>query len=212
MGIPVEEGRDFYPADEMAETPSYIFNCTAKQEVGMEVGDKMDSWASGDIVGLTGNVKFTSLREGESNIGFVTGKLPYPLTTSYIRLKAGADVDATVSHIYKTLADIDPAYPVEIEFYDAVFNELYHKEENLRSLITVFSLLAIIISLVGVFNLVVFDTQYRRKEIGLRKVHGATIGEEDAEQFLYLYCPDLLCAGSTGWLLWDQQVAGEFCL
>ena len=177
MGIPVEEGRDFYPADEMAETPSYIFNCTAKQEVGMEVGDKMDSWASGDIVGLTGNVKFTSLREGESNIGFVTGKLPYPLTTSYIRLKAGADVDATVSHIYKTLADIDPAYPVEIEFYDAVFNELYHKEENLRSLITVFSLLAIIISLVGVFNLVVFDTQYRRKEIGLRKVHGATIGE-----------------------------------
>ena len=80
----------------------------------MEVGDKMDSWASGDIVGLTGNVKFTSLREGESNIGFVTGKLPYPLTTSYIRLKAGADVDATVSHIYKTLADIDPAYPVEI--------------------------------------------------------------------------------------------------
>ena len=177
MGIPVEEGRDFYPADEMAETPSYIFNCTAKQEVGMEVGDKMDSWASGDIVGLTGYVKFTSLREGESNIGFVTGKLPYPLTTSYIRLKAGADVDATVSHIYKTLADIDPAYPVEIEFYDAVFNELYHKEENLRSLITVFSLLAIIISLVGVFNLVVFDTQYRRKEIGLRKVHGATIGE-----------------------------------
>ena len=58
-----------------------------------------------------------------------------------------------------------------------MFNELYHKEENLRSLITVFSLLAIIISLVGVFNLVVFDTQYRRKEIGLRKVHGATIGE-----------------------------------
>ena len=47
----------------------------------------------------------------------------------------------------------------------------------MRSLITVFSLLAIIISLVGVFNLVVFDTQYRRKEIGLRKVHGATIGE-----------------------------------
>ena len=117
------------------------------------------------------------LREGESNIGFVTGKLPYPLTTSYIRLKAGADVDATVSHIYKTLADIDPAYPVEIEFYDAVFNELYHKEENLRSLITVFSILAIIISLVGVFGLVVFDTQYRRKEIGVRKVHGATNSE-----------------------------------
>ena len=44
-------------------------------------------------------------------------------------------------------------------------------------LVTVFSLLAIIISLVGVFGLVVFETQYRRKEIGIRKVHGATVGE-----------------------------------
>ena len=47
----------------------------------------------------------------------------------------------------------------------------------MRSLITVFSILAIIISLVGVFGLVVFDTQYRRKEIGVRKVHGATNSE-----------------------------------
>ena len=176
MGIPVEEGRDFFPADELSETPSYIFNCNAKQAVNIEAGDKLESWASGTIVGLVGDVKFTSLRKGENNIGFVTG-MPYPLTVSYIRLKAGTNINDAVSHIRKTMADIDPAYPVDIEFYDAVFNELYHKEENLRSLITVFSLLAIIISLVGVFGLVVFDTQYRRKEIGIRKVHGATICE-----------------------------------
>ena len=75
------------------------------------------------------------------------------------------------------MADIDPAYPFDVQFYDTVFDNLYHKEENLRSLIMVFSILAIIISLVGVFGLVVFDTQYRRKEIGVRKVHGATNGE-----------------------------------
>lgn len=177
MGIPVEEGRDFLPADELSETPSYIFNRAAKLDVNMEAGDKLESWAAGNIVGLAGDVKFTSLRQGENNLGFVTGKLPYPLTVSYIRLKAGTDIDVAISHIRKTMADIDPAYPVDIEFYDTIFNELYHKEENLRSLITVFSMLAILISLVGVFGLVVFDTQYRRKEIGLRKVHGATIRE-----------------------------------
>ena len=75
------------------------------------------------------------------------------------------------------MADLDPAYPFDVQFYDTIFNHLYHKEENLRSLITVFSILAIIISLVGVFGLVVFDTQYRRKEIGVRKVHGATNSE-----------------------------------
>lgn len=173
MGIPVEEGRDFSKADELSETPVYIFNRTAKLSLGMEIGDLVRSWKSSHVVGLTGDVKFTSLRQGESNIAFATGNIPFPLHVSYIRLKAGTDVQDAVSHIRKTLADIDPAYPLDIEFYDTIFNELYHKEENLRSLITVFSLLAIIISLVGIFGLVVFDTQYRRKEIGIRKVHGA---------------------------------------
>lgn len=47
----------------------------------------------------------------------------------------------------------------------------------MRKMITLFSLLAILLSIVGVFGLVIFETQYRRKEIGIRKVHGATVGE-----------------------------------
>ena len=101
----------------------------------------------------------------------------YSLPVSYIRLQAGGDVQAAVEHIRKTVASIDPSFPFNIEFYDTLFNNLYHREENLRSMITMFSLLAIIISLVGVFGLVVFETQYRQKEIGIRKVHGATVGE-----------------------------------
>ncbi len=177
MGIPVEEGRDFSLSDELSEEPVYIFNETAKLAVNMEQGDILQSWIPGRIIGFTGNVKFTSLRNGENNIAFVVSKMPYPMSVSYIRLKAGSDVHAAVNHIRKTLADLDPAYPFDVQFYDMIFNHLYHKEENLRSLITVFSILAIIISLVGVFGLVVFDTQYRRKEIGVRKVHGATNSE-----------------------------------
>ena len=177
MGIPVEEGRDFSLSDELSEEPVYIFNEAAKLAVNMEQGDILQSWVPGRIIGFTGNVKFTSLRNGENNIAFVVSKMPYPMSVSYIRLKAGSDVHAAVNHIRKTLADIDPAYPFDVQFYDTIFNHLYHKEENLRSLITVFSILAIIISLVGVFGLVVFDTQYRRKEIGVRKVHGATNSE-----------------------------------
>ena len=174
MGIPVEEGRDFSPADKLSEDFVYIFNHAAKMEMNMEAGDQVTSWKTGRIVVLTGDVKFTSLRSGENNIAFVTGNIPFPMTVSYIRLKAGTDIRGAVSHIRNTMADIDPSYPYDIEFYDEIFNQLYHKEENLRSLITVFSILAIIISLVGVFGLVVFETQYRRKEIGVRKVHGAT--------------------------------------
>ena len=54
---------------------------------------------------------------------------------------------------------------------------MYQKEKNLTTLVTLFTVIAIIISLMGVFGLVIFETQYRRKEIGVRRVHGSTIGE-----------------------------------
>ena len=177
MGIPVIEGRDFSKADELSDHVSYIFNRTAMEGLDMQVGDAFDSYSSGHLIGFSDDVKFTSLRGGEDNIAFLVGNFGYSLPISYIRLKAGSDIHAVVGHIQETMRELDPSYPFNIEFYDEIFNHLYRKEENLRDLVTVFSLLAIIISLVGVFGLVVFETQYRRKEIGIRKVHGATVGE-----------------------------------
>ena len=60
---------------------------------------------------------------------------------------------------------------------DQAIGNLYRKEALFSKQIALFSLLSILISVVGVFGLVLFDMQYRRKEIGLRKVHGATSGE-----------------------------------
>lgn len=177
MGIPVIEGRDFSKADELSDHVSYIFNRTAMEGLDMQVGDAFDSYSSGHLIGFSDDVKFTSLRGGEDNIAFLVGNFGYSLPISYIRLKAGSDIHAVVGHIQETMRELDPSYPFNIEFYDEIFNHLYRKEENLCDLVTVFSLLAIIISLVGVFGLVVFETQYRRKEIGIRKVHGATVGE-----------------------------------
>ena len=177
MGIPVIEGRDFSKADELSDHTSYIFNRTAMEGLDMQVGDAFDSYSPGHLIGFSDDVKFTSLRGGEDNIAFLVGNFGYSLPISYIRLKAGSDIHAVVGHIQETMRELDPSYPFNIEFYDEIFNHLYRKEENLCDLVTVFSLLAIIISLVGVFGLVVFETQYRRKEIGIRKVHGATVGE-----------------------------------
>ena len=178
MGIPVTEGRNFQRSDTQSDDIFYIFNETARKAMDMQAGDLFGGWGEhvGHLVGFTENVKFTSLRQGEENIAFTVMK-GYTLPISYIRLKAGGDVQAAVKHIRETVASLDPSFPFNIEFYDTLFDNLYHREENLRSMITMFSLLAIIISLVGVFGLVVFETQYRRKEIGIRKVHGATVGE-----------------------------------
>lgn len=177
LGIPVVEGRNFSQADKLSDEMTMIFNRPAHINLNMEVGSKTEDYFNGRIIGFTGDVKFTSLRDADNNIAFVVGNLGYPMQVSYIRLKAGTDMHAAVDHINKTVKELDSSYPFDVEFYDEVFNQLYQKEEHLRSLVMGFSLLAILISLVGVFGLVVFETQYRRKEIGIRKVHGATVGE-----------------------------------
>jgi len=211
MGIPVIEGRDFTPADQKSENVSYIFNQVAHHSMEMEVGDPFGSWMSGHLVGFTGDVKFTSLRKSESNIALVTGDIPMSLKFSFIRLAAGTDVHAAVSHIRKTLAEIDPTYPFEVEFYDTLFNQLYHKEVNMRALITLFSVLAIMLSLVGVFGLVVFDTQYKRKEIAIRKVHGSTIGqilEMLNRQYIYIIIVCFIIAAPLAWYFVDRWLEG----
>ena len=99
------------------------------------------------------------------------------LPVSYIRLKAGTNVFDAVDYIRRTLTDIAPMFPFDLEFYDDVFNRLYLKELNLNKNISLLSILAIIISIVGIFGLVLFETQYRRKEIGIRKTFGSTTTE-----------------------------------
>ena len=128
-------------------------------------------------------------------------------------MKAGTDVHAAVSHIRKTLKEIDPVFPFEIEFYDTLYNNLYQGEVNLRSIITVFSLIAIMISLVGVFGLVVFETQYRRKEIAVRKVHGSTISEilrRLNQHYVYIVCICFVLASPIAYYViqkWQQGFA-----
>ena len=202
LGIPVVEGRDFTEADERSGEYSYIFNRTAREALDMRAGERLETYSSGRIIGFTDDLKISSLRGGEDKIGFVVG-YNYPMPVSYIRLKAGTDIAAAVAYIRSVVRDLDPAYPFDIEFYDEIFDQLYHKEENLRNLVTVFSLLAIVLSLVGVFGLVVFETQYRRKEIGIRKVHGATVGDilwMFNKTYLTIVCVCFAIAAPVAWV------------
>jgi putative ABC transport system permease protein len=180
MGIGIVEGRDFLPTDEQqGEGVTFIFNKPLQDDFRIEPGSLID-WQGGKArtAGIAGDLKFTSLRtRTESDyIALITNTGNY-MPVSFIRIKAGSDVRDAVSHIRRTLAGIDPSYPFDIEFYDDIYHHLYSQEEYLNRAITLLSLLAIIISMIGVFGLVVFETEYRRREISLRKVFGSTTGE-----------------------------------
>ncbi|MCD7931927.1 MAG: hypothetical protein LUH15_11565 [Tannerellaceae bacterium] len=174
MGIPMIEGR---VGNNNEKEEKIIFTRSIQDKYDISTG-----WRSLDededqteIIGFCENVNLTSLRQGGYNIAFIMNNPWQTLNISYVRMQAGTNYREAVEHIRKTMNEIDPAYPVEVKFYDEFFNELYKKEENLNKMITLFSLLAILISIVGVFGLVVFETQYRKKEIGVRKVMGAGV-------------------------------------
>jgi putative ABC transport system permease protein len=177
MGITITEGRGFRPEDALTRYGAYVFNEKARSSYDLKLNDRIDS---AEIIGFMPDVKFASLRQEVTPMAFfVWGTQNWGTTynQTYIRIKAGTDMRAAIAHVRTTLKAFDDEYPFNVRFYDGVLQRTYEKERNFSTLISLFSLVAILISIVGVFGLVVFDSEYRRKEISLRKVFGSTTGE-----------------------------------
>lgn len=183
MGIKMVDGREPTASDVKSDYPVFFAYKSIQERCQAQPGDRFSvSFAAPDtsgilnFAGFTEDVQFSSARNKLDNGIFVLNYQEH-LPVSYIRIKAGADIDRVISHIRETIHEIDTSYPVDVEFYDAIFDNLYKQEESLKQMITLFSSLAIIISLVGVFSLVMFEAIYRRKEIALRRVMGSSIRE-----------------------------------
>lgn len=179
MGLEMVEGRTFQEGDCEKENGTFIFNEVTQKQYKLTLDDQVEghTGTKTDIVGFVKDFNFMSLRQSIQPLAlYEFGPNAWQeLSVAYIKIK-GNPYEA-VDHIKSAIGKIDPAYPVDVEFFDTMFNLVYQKETKTTALITFFSLLAVMISLVGVFGLVVFETQFRRKEIGIRKVHGATVGE-----------------------------------
>ncbi|MDR2911110.1 MAG: ABC transporter permease [Bacteroidales bacterium] len=178
MDIEVTEGRDFrrddfYSSNELL----FILNEAARKQYNWELNTIT---TYGEIIGFMPDIKYASFRSEVRPMAFaaipdtmIAGR-PH-LNTAYIKLKAGTNLRDAVSHINTTLYEFDENYISNIRFFDETLQKLYEKELALNSLIILFSLISIFISIVGVFGLVVFDSECRRKEIGIRKVLGASV-------------------------------------
>jgi putative ABC transport system permease protein len=177
IGIEVAEGRDFRREDAGTQHGAWIFNETARKQFNLELNTIFDDWVRGEVIGFMPDIKIASFRMAVEPMAFYVrgteNNWGQP-NHAYIKLKAGTSLRAAMLHIQTTLAGYDANYPFEVRFFDEVVQRLYEKEISLGSLISLFSMIAIFISIVGVFGLVVFDSECRRKEIGIRKVLGAS--------------------------------------
>lgn len=184
MGIEIADGRDFLQSDEHSETGALIINEQASKELGITVGEQINGHLDNTntpIVGICKDFCFQSAHYGITPFAFlVFGKYGWDQPRiAYIRTVAGADIANVRKHIEKRILDISPnsdPEKIKVQFFSDELELVYQREDKLSTLITLFSFLSIVISIIGVFGLVLFETQYRRREIGIRRVHGASVG------------------------------------
>ena len=181
LGIDVIEGRDFKETD----SDVYIINEAMKKKYPKIEMDKPLYDGDLTVLGVCNNFRASTMRinSNEEALAFVIYGETYaswgnPLHIMYVRLSANTDKVALRKKVSQTLntffqGDATP----EVKFMDDILEQTYKDEMRFMTQIEVSTLLAFLITIIGVFCLTMFETEYRRKEIAIRKVMGSSVSE-----------------------------------
>ena len=185
MGIDIVEGRNFRETD----GDVYIFNESAKKKYPWLAIDKPINDEDMPIVGFCKDIKYATLRVDDSQLPiafFVPRPGNYYWNNNFWRNKlmvhVAKDMDKREAKqkVMEIVNKNEKGQPLDISglrYVDEVLEESYQQENLFTKQILLFSLLAILISIIGVFGMTMFESEYRRKEIGIRKVFGSSTKE-----------------------------------
>jgi putative ABC transport system permease protein len=174
MNMTILEGRDFLAGRN--SDAEILINQAAAREMGIEspVGLSAhipDAEEDGTIIGVLKDYHFTSLHQTIRPL--VISVNPNMFNYLYVKLTPG-DQFAALDHIREVCERIEPAFPCEIHFLDEELDNLYRSEKRMGSILNIFTGFALFVACLGLFGLVSFTTERRTREIGIRKVLGAT--------------------------------------
>ncbi|MEQ9424111.1 MAG: ABC transporter permease [Cyclobacteriaceae bacterium] len=177
MGINLISGRSFSKEFANDSTQSIIISESTVRQLGLEdpIGKKLRFFTIDGprtVIGVTEDFNFSSLHNATSPTVLI---MPFiGMEHLFIRTNAG-NLSEKVALVEEEWNEVAPGIPLDIQFMDDDLNNLYNKEEKLGLLITGFSGLAVILACLGLYGLVAFMVNNRMKEIGVRKVLGASL-------------------------------------
>ena len=211
-GCEIIAGRDFRDRD--SENIEFILNETAVKAMGLEdpIGKPLSQWGmDGPIVGVVKDFHFKSMRQSiEPLVIRNAGNAGTSwLGTVLVKIDPN-NVKQTTASLESLHGELNPAFPFQYGFTDQQYDELYKSENMFFKLSQYFSVLAIFISCLGLFGLVMFTAQQKVKEIGIRKVLGASvlgITTLLARDFLKLVLLSIAIGSPIVWYLMDRWLA-----
>ncbi len=175
FGMEIIAGRNFnrnYPGD---LKKAWILNESAVNEIGWsneEAIGKIFGSSSGRVIGVVKDFNYRSLRRKTAPMAINV----LPGMFQYISIKIRPEnMRDTINFLENKWLATNPGFPFEYYFYDQEFDKLYKTDLKLETLFKYFTFLAIFIACLGLFGLASFMTQQRTKEIGIRKVLGASV-------------------------------------
>ncbi|HEY4111167.1 ABC transporter permease [Puia sp.] len=180
-GIPIVAGRDF-SRNYATDSTGYLLNEAATKVLGIKTPQEMVGrnfaygGVKGKVVGIMGNFNFEDMHQSILPIIFIIPPAAQAGNTyGNISVKlAGANINTTMAHIEKVWKRYLPEVPYEYTFLNERFQKLYKTEQQQGSLFTTFAGIAIFIACLGLLGLSAFAISQRIKEIGVRKVLGAS--------------------------------------
>ncbi len=190
-GMHIVEGRDFQPTDliefgdnHMPKDSTQVLNVIVTQSMekllgeGSAIGKTMERQANNGtfhmrIAGVIKDYVYGDMYKQSAPVIFYY--IPQSSRLLYIRVKQKRDPEHALTKIAAVMKKDNPAYPFEYKFVDDQFNEMFLSEMLISKLSRVFAALAIVISCLGLFGLAAYTAERRTKEIGVRKVLGASV-------------------------------------
>ena len=173
----IVQGRN-YSKNFSTDKSNYIINEAAAKYMNMEnpIDEKIRFWGrEGNIIGVVKDFHHVSLHR-DIIPQIIVANPAFSGLWKYFFVKVNAlNVSNTIDYIRTTSKKFAPEYPFEFSFLDNDINILYESEQKLSKIISYFAFLAIFIACLGLFGLATFLTEQRTKEIGIRKVVGASI-------------------------------------
>lgn len=212
LGLQMVSGRAFDPTI-ATDSTAMILNESAVEVLGLSpieaLGKRISLGVFDDdtsyftVVGVVKDFHFESMRQVVRPLSLQIGQSNANLI---VKLRPG-EFESTIARINQLWDTYSPGVAFDYRFMDESFNEVYQNEQRLGQIFIIFTALSIFIACLGLFGLAAFNAQKRVKEIGVRKVLGASVSQITyrlSYDFLKLVLISILIAIPVGWFAMDR--------